>query len=249
MVRRIVDRSAEIDCVVLDLRRVTRIEDCVAGMLCTLILRLAAAGKQLILASAHEHARFVRALHEGLAAAEHDGRLHVFADLDAALEWCENGLLGIRAGDVPDAALPLAHHTVCRHLSASELEQLEQLMRYQRFRAGEVLLRQGDDADAMYLLMSGRVSVTVPLPSGQVKRLSTLSAGMPFGELAIIDRSTRTADVRADTAVDCYVLSADDFDRLGTTHPEIKVKILQNLLRNASRTVARLNHEIATLAR
>jgi glutaminase len=251
LIRRIVDAGADTDFVVLELRRVTRIEDCVAGMLLPLVLDLAAAGKQLALASAHEHPRFVRALEEGLAAAEQDGgRLPVFADLDAALEWCENRLLGSeRAEEAGGAALPLAQHPICRNLTAGQLAHLERLIQRRRFRAGELILRTGDPADALYFLMSGRVSVTVALPSGQMKRLSTLSPGMPFGELAIVDRSERTADVHADTAVDCCALSAADFDRLGTTHPEIKVRILENLLRNASRTVARLNHEIATLAR
>jgi glutaminase len=249
VIRQIVDASPEIDYAVLDLRRVTRIDGCVAGMLRPLVLSLAAAGKQLILSNADEHSRFVRTLDESLAASEPSaGCLRVCADLDAALEWCENGLLEGRAEAGGDGVVPLDQHLVCRHLAAGELAHLERLLRYERFPAGELIVRKGDPADAMYLLVRGRVSVTVALPSGHLKRLSTLSPGMPFGELAIVDRSQRTADVRADVAAECFVLSAADFDRLGSTHPEIKVKILQNLLRQASRTVARLNHEIATLA-
>jgi len=250
LIRGVVAGSNEIDWVVLDLRRVTRIDDCVAPMLLALVKELSAAGKHLVFASAREHARFVRTIEEGLSGGESNHPpLKVFVDLDAALEWCENQLLGVDRVAAVSAALPLAQHPVCGNLAADELAHLDRLMQRQRFRAGEVVLCQGDPADSMYLLVSGRVSVTLPLPGGQVKRLSTLSAGMPFGELAILDRAARTADVRADTAVECFVLSAADFDRLGSTHPAIKVKILENLLRNASRMVARLNHEIATLAR
>jgi hypothetical protein len=45
--------------------------------------------------------------------------------------------------------------------------------------------------------MSGEVSVRVDLPNGQIKRLSTLSPGMAFGEIAVINRSVRSADVHA----------------------------------------------------
>jgi glutaminase len=98
--------------------------------------------------------------------------------------------------------------------------------------------------------MNGQVRVTLDLPNGQVTRLSTRSPGMTFGELAIVDRSSaRTADVRADTAVDCYALTIDAFDGLGKTHPYIKMTLLENLLRNVSQMVARTSQEVATLSR
>ena len=98
------------------------------------------------------------------------------------------------------------------------------------------------------MLLCGQVSVNVALPNGQMTRLSTISAGMSFGELAITDRSARTADVHADTQVECYQLSAAAFDRLGSTEPVVKMTILENLLRQVSRTVGRLNHEVWALA-
>jgi CRP-like cAMP-binding protein len=95
--------------------------------------------------------------------------------------------------------------------------------------------------------MRGQVSVTVDVPGGRVARLSTISPGMAFGELAVIDRSTRTADVRADAPAECRLLSAEVLDRLGDTDPEIKMRILENLLRSVHRMVSRLNHELWTL--
>lgn len=96
--------------------------------------------------------------------------------------------------------------------------------------------------------MNGEVSVVVALSDGQLKRLSTMSAGMTFGELAIVNRAPRSADVRADTSVECYLLPAAAFDRLGDTHPKIKVILLQNMMRSAYQMVSRLNQEVATLA-
>jgi len=87
------------------------------------------------------------------------------------------------------------------------------------------------------------------LPDGRFRRLSTLSAGMTFGELAIVDRAPRSADVRADGAVECLAVSVARFEELGRTHPRIKMTVLANLLRNASRMVNRLNSEVAKLAR
>ena len=122
-------------------------------------------------------------------------------------------------------------------------------MQRKSFDAGELIIRKGDAADGLYLLLSGQVSVNVALPNGQVTRLSTISAGTSFGELAVIDRSERTADVHADKAVDCYFMSAAAFDQLGDMQPAVKMKILENLLRQVSRNVGRLNHELWALSR
>jgi glutaminase len=83
---------------------------------------------------------------------------------------------------------------------------------------------------------------------GRRRRLSTLSPGMAFGELAVVNRSPRAADVRADTPVECYVLATEGFDRLSDTHPRAKITILENLLRNVSRMLMQLDEEIAALS-
>ena len=92
------------------------------------------------------------------------------------------------------------------------------------------------------------MSVTVELPGGELRRLSTVSPGMVFGELTVVDRSPRTADVHADTAVECLVLPAVVFDRMTTTHPALKMSILENLLRNVHKVVGRLDRQVTALS-
>jgi glutaminase len=144
--------------------------------------------------------------------------------------------------------VPLGEHGVCRGLSTEEIAMLASRAERRHYEAGDVIIRKGDTADGFHLLVSGEVSVSIALPSGYLKRFSTLSAGMAFGELAVVDRSPRSADVRADTAVECYVVSIALFDELGETAPRIKMTMLENLLRNVSYMVTRLNQEVAALA-
>jgi glutaminase len=81
----------------------------------------------------------------------------------------------------------------------------------------------------LFFLAKGKASVFIPSGSGMRKRLSTFSAGMVFGEIAVIDRSSRTATIIADSEVICDMLSLEDFERLGSTQPGIKIKLLENL--------------------
>ncbi len=89
--------------------------------------------------------------------------------------------------------------------------------------------------------------MALPSVVGAPKRLSTLCAGMSFGDLSVIDRRTRSADVTAESAVACRVLSAEAFDALGAQHPHVKIVLLQNMLRSAYRIVSRLSDEVAAL--
>jgi glutaminase len=113
---------------------------------------------------------------------------------------------------------------------------------------GTRIVSRGDAADRLFLIVSGRLSVTIDVPGGGVRRLSTLSDGMVFGELAMIGRETRTADVHADTMVECHELHADVFDRLTTEAPALACILLTNLLRVVGRTARRMTSEVALLA-
>lgn len=64
---------------------------------------------------------------------------------------------------------------------------------------------RGDAADSLCLRLRGEVNGTVDLPPGGRKRLSTLTAGMSFGQRARVSDGQRSADVPADTAVACGV--------------------------------------------
>jgi len=142
----------------------------------------------------------------------------------------------------------LAAHDACVGLTPAEVAALEGLLELREFRQGDFIVRAGDAADALFLLTRGRVSVTIDTSNGRVKRLSTLSAGMAFGDLAVVNRGPRSADVRADTPVACYALSLERFDTMTETHPRLKVVILQNLLRNVGQMLSRANRELATFA-
>ncbi len=141
--------------------------------------------------------------------------------------------------DAPEA-VRLADHEIYRGLDAGALADLERLLVRKRFARGDYIVRAGETAQAMYLLLAGQASVVVALLTGQLKRLATLAPGMAFGELAIVSRSARSADIRADGAAECLALSADTFEELGS-HPVIKLTLLENMLRQAYDTVSRLN--------
>ena len=246
--RQILEDTVAAEIAIVDLKRVTRVAAGAGALLAALLRELGAHDRRLVLANAQRHPRLVRQLEERLGAEEH-WQLVAFADLDGALEWAEDQMLSRDA--CPRAApgpLPLAEHPICRGLSPEQVECFEKLLEPMRFEAGATILRKGERADRIYFLLEGEVSVVTELPNGELKRLSTLSRGMSFGELAAVTRAVRSADVRADQATACHALPVAVFERLADTHPDIKLVLLENLLASVCQTVARLTHEVAVLA-
>jgi glutaminase len=167
-------------------------------------------------------------------------------DNDLALEWCENQVL--------EAALPdrntgnLVQHSAYELLekfTPEEIVVIASMLRRKTYQPGEVIMNAGDDAREMFFLGQGSVSVFIPLDSGGRKRLATFSAGMIFGEMAIIYRAPRSAMIVADSQVTCDALSVEDFDRLGTTQPAMKIKLLESLSLCLCRRVRAANRKLS----
>jgi CRP-like cAMP-binding protein len=66
---------------------------------------------------------------------------------------------------------------------------------------------------------------------------------MGFGEPAIVDSAQRSAFVRADEGSTCWVLKNTAVHSLEASAPKLKIRLLENLLRSASRIVDRLTRE------
>jgi glutaminase len=246
VVSRIVKASASVDVCVVEVTRVAHVDAYAVTACASLVVDFAALGKELVLVGAQEHGPFLRALEEALTKSDHSSALRRFAELDSALEWCENRLLAETAPAAPDS-VALAEHEMCAGLAPDQLAILAGALGPKSFAQGDLILREGDPAEEIFLLMRGLVSVTVDLPNDRRQRLSTVSPGMVFGELTIVDRSGRTADVRADTKVECLVLPARELDRIGEQYPALKIAVLTNLLRNVHQTVARLGRQVTAL--
>lgn len=236
---------------VLDFKRVTHVDRAATRLLAALAARCAVQGQQLVLTRVRR-GDLLAGLDESLD--PRAARAVVFQpQLDLGLEHCERVLLA-EAGAAPavdgsgtPVVARLAEHGLCEGMDADDVAWLERHVERRGWEAGTLVLRRGDPADALYLLMRGQVSVVVDLPGGAHKRLSTLTAGMAFGELALVAGGTRSADVRADTAVECCLLAADTFRALERERPSLMIRLLHRLLQTSAATTLQLTREVAAL--
>ncbi len=171
-----------------------------------------------------------------------------FADIDSALEWCEDRLVGASAIETADEELPLERHPLLEALTPTELQALASIAARRSYEDRDVVVHQGEAADAVYFVMAGTASVYLNLPGERRHRLATMGPGTVFGELALLDNQPRTADVEADGSLVCHVLDVADLALLDESAPGARAKLLEQLARDLATRLRRADLEIMTLA-
>jgi voltage-gated potassium channel len=107
------------------------------------------------------------------------------------------------------------------HLPAARIAEIAAILQSQVAVPGESVVRQGDQADCMYFIVSG--SVAVKLISGDVY----LHAGDYFGEIALLTDQPRSATVIATNTCQLLVLRVNDFRHLMEAHADLRETISQ----------------------
>ena len=93
------------------------------------------------------------------------------------------------------------------------------------YEPGEVIFREGDKADKMYVVLSGEVEIQL---QGTV--IDTLAQGGTFGEMALIDGSPRSATVVAKTSCEVAAINEKTYVLLVDEMPYFALSTMRNLV-------------------
>lgn len=222
---------------ILDFRHVSGVDS--AATACFLKLRKLAEGRQVDVRCTEVPdtvvAQFARAGLD-LAASPAFGQL---PDVNAALERGEAALLAT----LDDAA---TGGTLRQHLEAQlgpspTLPVLIDAMEEMAIASGTYLIRAGETARDLFLVVRGHLAVQVVGPDGIPLRLRTMTAGAIVGELALYTRQPRVADVIAVEDSVVYRLSEDAIARLEAEEREAAILLHRLIATNLSGKLAAAN--------
>ena len=120
------------------------------------------------------------------------------------------------------------------NLTHAELKIIDGLLHERHFVKDEVIFDKGDEGQAIYIIIDGRVLI---LPQGKPGdgAVIELGPGEFFGDLALLDNSVRSAQARAATDTTLAVFFRTDFMSLLETHGLITSKISLQLARHIGR--------------
>jgi CRP-like cAMP-binding protein len=140
-------------------------------------------------------------------------------------------------GDVTQvlATLPLFEG-----LSSDTLKALATSMRERSLASGEMLCGRGDSADRMFVIVGGRLRVSVATAQGRELSMRIASAGEMIGEIGVFDGLPRTADMTAIAPTRVASMEAETFFSALQQHPQIARNALKLLCGRLRDTTAQL---------
>ncbi|HEX9436054.1 MAG TPA: Crp/Fnr family transcriptional regulator [Candidatus Limnocylindria bacterium] len=130
-----------------------------------------------------------------------------------------------------------------QRLSDDELNDLAERIRLRPFRRSEVIFRKDDPGTHLYLVLDGAVKITLPGEFGQEALVAIIRPGEFFGELALFDRSPRSASAVALEDTRAALLASDEFLAFLERHPGAVRLVLETL----ARTIRRLSDRVEDL--
>ena len=206
------DASRPLRFLVIDFARVTGVDSSAALSIAAMQRLAADRGFVLALASLRP------TTHERLAAAgvdESDPHTRVFADLERAVQWCEDRTLGDEAGAFAAGSVPL-EQTLGDAAGRKLLRYVDRL----DISPGDVLVHRGDMTDDIYFVESGILSAEVVAESGATLRIRKMGPGALIGEVALFTRKPRTASVVAESPCTLHRLSRNSLEEMVRDDPD-----------------------------
>jgi glutaminase len=237
VVRELSGVAPEADAIVLDVNRVTEIADVARRLLQDSRERLERFDCQVAVVDADR--AFPRVEAAGSP---------VFADQDEAVAWAEDVVIE-RAGVERASAerIDPAAHALLDDLDPGEQEVLRELLVRRTAAAGETLVAGGDEAEGIFLVVSGEASARVPGgEDGEPRRVAVLPAGTSFGKRSAISGEPHTTDVVADTPMELLVLTPAALEELERRAPRVAIALLRTMFSHAHAAVERGAPEDAT---
>ena len=113
----------------------------------------------------------------------------------------------------------------------TSLTPLAKAMRFRRYAQGDVVFAQGDPAHEFFVLVSGRVVVTVKGGDPEGPPIAVLTGPTWFGDLAIVSEQTRISTVTAETDCEFWVLARTHFEAFFNRHPRMARNLAAALVR------------------
>jgi CRP-like cAMP-binding protein len=120
-----------------------------------------------------------------------------------------------------------------------EPEAFDQLCRYAKhvtLKRGTAIASKGDPGTSLFAVISGTVKISVSSPDGRNAILNLIGPGEIFGEVALLDGLSRTADVTANTNCELFIIDRRDFIPFVRSQPALAMKFIELLCTRLRRT-------------
>ena len=116
-------------------------------------------------------------------------------------------------------------------LEGDELERVAEICNEQQFKFGKTIFKEDEPGNRLFIIAEGEVRISRNVPGSGEEALAVLKPGACFGEMSVLDRSTRSTDAIANTDCVLLTITRSDFDMLLDFDRELGYKVLWSVVR------------------
>lgn len=232
--------SNECQTLILNVHRCTTMDDGALSLVARLDEEFKRGGKTLYITD-YNHIDVLSSL-----AQKHPNFLK-FSELDDAMFYLENAILEANRYVPIQEPVQLIDQQLLKGLTQKEVNELTKHLKRKCYGEGEIIIKKGSPAEDIFFLESGRVSIQDTSDENKDFTLAIINSGNSFGEMALLDKQNRSANVKAQTQVSCFVLLYEILDKAESL-AGVKVKIVTNLAALLSSRLRTANREIASFS-
>lgn len=253
LMKEIEKESEKRDLVILDFRLVKEIDLTGAQILRQLNDQLVGNDKILLLSYVSPSKDYdldrVSALLTELKIINKIGTQRLFQDTDRALEWAENFLISLH-GKISNGngkRIEIKKMEIFQYLDAGEIEKIATLLTKLTFKENDVIFKEGDEGDTMFLVSHGCVSILFDIKGKRRKRVASFGEGVFFGDMALLEEKPRSATAIAESDTELYTLTRKDYLKLLEQEPGIASKIQLGIAKELSARLRVTSEELRAL--
>jgi CRP/FNR family transcriptional regulator, cyclic AMP receptor protein len=133
-------------------------------------------------------------------------------------------------------------------LNAAALSEIALAVEEAAFRTGEIVVREGEAGNRMFIIFSGRVEVVKHLAQTHETVLAVLRPKDFLGEMSIIECVARSASVRAVEDTSLFALKGTDLYRLFRRQPDQYAIVILNIARDLSRRLRAIDEKFSAVS-
>ena len=176
------------------------------------------------------------------------GDVHLFPDLDHALEWCENEIIARHQDRDQEEASLRDWFTQMLGNEQDACELINSCTRVEVIK-DEIVVSAGAAAESMHFILDGRVGVMIRNEAGQLTRVRSLGRYTTIGEMGLVSGAPRSATIKAEIPSVLYVLSKTQFEAIKMERPQLGQKLLTYFMSVMAERLTFANRMISVLQR
>jgi SulP family sulfate permease len=237
-------QQASLQYLVLDFRRVRGVDTSASQSFVKAIQVAEAKGFTLIFTGIHES---LKSQFEFLGQYADKDFVRLEPNLDYGVAYCEQSLLDIAL--VTEVHIPSTLFLQLRDMGMDKdaAKRLTAYLEKRQLKPDEPLIQQDDEANDLYFVQIGQLSIFLESDDGQRLRLRTMTMGTLVGEISFYLNTKRSATVIADMFSVVYRLSAAAMDEMKTKDPELVIALNELIIRILANRLVSTNQAMVAM--